>query len=137
MRYLLAGVANRIDTLPKRVVMFRPSVESRTSRNAGNDELGQNDTTVQVGNKTDKHHDSHGFGVGKDRKNLETLGKQRPLTPQQQSPQCLNTPERHFWQKKRVFLNFGRDILPQPPEKYLKKDIFFLTLFLLCGRLFK
>lgn len=56
MRYLLAGVANRIDTLPKRVVMFRPSVESRTSRNAGNDELGQNDTSVQVGNKTDLRH---------------------------------------------------------------------------------
>ena len=61
----MRGAANRIDTLPKRVVMFRPSVESRTSRNAGNDELGQNDTSVQVGNKTDAHHGWHGFCVGK------------------------------------------------------------------------
>ena len=60
-------------------------------------ELGQNPTSVQVGNKTDVHHDWHGFSVGKYRNNLETLGRQRP-------PQCLNTSEkRHFWQKKRFF----------------------------------
>ena len=128
LRYLCARRCEpNWHTPAKRVVMFRPSVVSRTSRNAGNDELGQNDTSVQV----DRKHTFGTAGVASVSISEKRLHRIADNTPEMTALVCKHprkTPKMPILrQKKRLFLRFyeirARDRTHTDP-KIAKKDSF-------------